>query len=217
MKTKKKAALDATAESSDSPTVMKGPPEGLLDLELTARTLRGDRGATMSFVDRMLCIPRFLGKLDERRQHRLGDDRRRDLAQEVTLRVWRDRKAFTGQSKLETWMYSYVHNAYREMVRDEASYGGRREDFSDHPDALSVEDRTLEHVAQRIDSDLVREIAATLPQTHRSVVEMKLTAGLSFSEIARAIGSSPNTIKARYYRALRSIKAHLDAPPATQR
>ena len=215
MRTKKKVTSGATAELSDAPTGWKDPSQGQIDLELTVRSLQGDRDATSSFVDRMLCIPRFLGKLDELRQRRLGQDERRDLTQEITMRVWRDRAAFTGKSRLETWMYSYVRNAYLESAREEATYKGRREDLGDHPHALGVEDRTLERVASRLDADLVRTIAADLPEAQQQVLEMKLMDGLSFSEIAGAVGSNQNTIKARYYRSLRSIKSHLDAPSSS--
>lgn len=214
MKTTKKPASPTTDGRADAPTRVKDAPQRRFDLELTARSLRGDPGAKAAFARSMLCIPRFLGKLDELRHRRLSDDQRRDLAQEIMMRVWRDRAAFTGRSKLDTWMYSYVRNAYRESVRNVGSYATRREDLGDDTSVMSVEDRTIDEVGLRLDGDLVREEAAKLPEEQRVVLEMKLGLDLSFSEIARDLGSNTSTVKTRYYRALSEVRKRVTGGPA---
>lgn len=62
---------------------------------------------------------------------------------------------------------------------------------------------------QKETAEIVREALQSLPEAQREVVTLKLWGGLTFAEIAEALGESINTISGRYRYALQALQKRL--------
>jgi len=149
--------------------------------------------------------------------HLLGDQQEAmDLSQEVFLRVFRTLAQFRGQSTLRTWIYRIVVNQASNRQR----WWRRR--FRSHQVALEehvanhgelVESRHYampDRVLQQIETaDRVREALAGLPFDQRAAIVLREIDGLSYEEIAEALGVAVGTVKSRLARARLSLRAAL--------
>ncbi|MEM6672014.1 MAG: RNA polymerase sigma factor [Planctomycetota bacterium] len=178
------------------------------------QTLTGDRTAGHAFVDRMVCIPRFLRRLDRRYGSPLGDDVLSDLSQEVAARVWRDRSRFAGKSRLESWVFGYARRVYLEGLgswKDQSGLHVALDEGSDqHVDPGA---RVADAVAVELDAQAILELVDELPARDAEVIREKLVEGAPFSAIARGRGEDINAVKTRYYRALDRIRSRLHDDP----
>ena len=150
-----------------------------------------------------------------------------DLTQEVFLKVWQALPGFQGDSAFSTWLYRLTSNACIDFLRREKRRRG----------TLSLDDQELDLSAQLSDPapapqqaleqrELQRALEAGLAQLsdeHRQVLVLRELNGLSYEEIAQALGLSPGTVKSRIARARLSLAKFLrksgnfsDAPSSIQ-
>jgi RNA polymerase sigma factor (sigma-70 family) len=126
-----------------------------------------------------------------------------DLTQEVFLRVLRFRHSYRGEASFRTWLYRITYNVcmnYRRRVRatpevraDAALYHGASEPPRD----------------SEIDATVEAGLAALSPQ-ERTVLVLSRYEGLTYTEIAAVLGSTPGAIRVRAHRALRALRARLE-------
>src|SRR6266850_2957358 len=122
----------------------------------------------------------------------------KDIAQEVFLKLFSSLKSFRGNANFSTWLYRVVVNACMDEHRRRRRY-------------LSLEDSVpQEKVASRQSQErdacknqLAREvgiaIAALSPKLRLPIV-LRYVEGLSYEEIARALGCSAGTVASRLNR-----------------
>jgi RNA polymerase sigma-70 factor (ECF subfamily) len=164
-------------------------------------------------------------KLVERHQRRafvvaLGlvrdENDARDLVQEAFLRVHRGLDAFEGGSSFFTWLYRIVTNLAIDLLRKPS----RREAEPLDPDR--ADDGAEQPFVSRIDGadplDVVRRgeirgriesALAALPPYHRGVILMREVEGMSYEEMAEAMGVSKGTIMSRLFHARRKLQRAL--------
>lgn len=128
-----------------------------------------------------------------------------DLVQQTFLHLHRSRLDFEPGRKLKPWIFTIALNLKREHYRRSKR---RRE--------TSLED---ERVAEPYEaprgqerSDASRETARallTLPAEYREVIELHWFAGLSFPEVAEAVGSTVAAVKVRAHRGYVALRARL--------
>ncbi|MFO0549246.1 MAG: sigma-70 family RNA polymerase sigma factor [Polyangiaceae bacterium] len=158
----------------------------------------------------------------------------REIVQEAFLRVYKGLATFEGGSSFFTWLYRIVTNLSIDLMRKP----GRRAAELDETRNVSEESAESDlALVSRIDGadpvDVVRrkEIATrihaaldSLPSYHRAVILMREVEGLSYEEMAEAMGVSKGTIMSRLFharqkmqKALADVYAELDgAKPAEQ-
>jgi RNA polymerase sigma-70 factor (ECF subfamily) len=140
----------------------------------------------------------------------------RELVQEAFLRVYRGISSFQGGSSFFTWLYRIVTNLAIDLMRKP----GRR-------DAELLDNHTVDEDADfplvsRIDGadpiDVMRrrEIAQriqvaldALPPYHRGVILMREVEGMSYEEMAQAMGVSKGTIMSRLFHARQKLQRAL--------
>ncbi len=150
----------------------------------------------------------------------------REVVQEAFLRVHRGLDSFHGGSAFFTWLYRIVTNLSIDLMRKP----GRREAELDESREIDEADIPL---LSRIDGadplDVLRrgeirnklEAALdALPAYHRGVIVMREVEGMSYEEMAEAMGVSKGTIMSRLFharqklqRALADCYAEQVAPP----
>jgi RNA polymerase sigma-70 factor (ECF subfamily) len=188
------------------------------DLNLLRRTLEADAAAEEEFVQRMVCIPRFLQRFDARMGQPFDSHQIDDLSQEVAARVWRDRERFAGGSRLESWVFGYARHVFLEALGTERVRAGRDGSLEsvslEQPDDATPIDTA---VAMQLDAQIVLDQVDALPERERVLIRMKLFHGATFTEIARRTGEDVSALKTRYYRAIQRVREKLNVDAAVSR
>jgi RNA polymerase sigma-70 factor (ECF subfamily) len=164
-------------------------------------------------------------KLVERHQRRAfaiavglvrDEDDAREVVQEAFLRVHKGLASFEGGSSFFTWLYRIVSNLAIDAMRKPS----RRE--SEALDPELVDDTAVQPLLARLEGadpmDVVRrgeirrriETALDeLPPYHRGVILMRELEGMSYEEMAEAMGVSKGTIMSRLFHARKKLQRAL--------
>lgn len=129
-----------------------------------------------------------------------------DLTQEVFVRIGR---RFEAIHDVENWRSYLLRVAYRAAVD-----AGRRREVRTRKEGEAERERAFcTYPEADPDRELFRkaleEALGELPDEQRAVVWMKLWGGLTFSEIAEAVGISENTAASRYRYAIDKLRGPL--------
>lgn len=145
----------------------------------------------------------------------------RELVQDAFLRVYKNLGNFQGQSSFFTWLYRIITNLSIDLIRKPGRQVAELTDSSGRRDAEETQEVDFPFLS-RIDgadpSDVVRrgEIAVrlksaldALPEYHRGVIVMREVEGLSYEEMAQAMGVSKGTIMSRLFHARQKLQRAL--------
>lgn len=129
-----------------------------------------------------------------------------DIAQEVFLKLLSSIQEFRGDNGFEAWLYRVVVNCCLDRQRR-----GRMLMFvEDFFDSLCGSDSTvLQDLMREEMQHQVQSAVAKLSPEHRMVVVLRYTEGLSYDEIAEALGCSPGTVASRLNRAHKILERRL--------
>lgn len=185
--------------------------EARYDHGLIERAKRGDAAAFRELVDRHQRRALSLAMALVR-----DEQDAREIVQEAFLRVHRGLSRFHGTSSFFTWLYRIVTNLSIDLMRKPS----RRE--TELGECLEQCDDTDIPFLSRIDGadpfDVVRrqEIAERiqrelddLPPYHRGVIVMREVHGMSYEEMAEAMGVSKGTIMSRLFHARQKLQRAL--------
>lgn len=216
---------DRAAARAPVPPPVNSPPPGASnkearrreaeeDRELIVRAQGGDKGAFRLLVERhqRRAFSIALGLVRDEQDAR-------EIVQEAFLRVHKGLATFEHGSSFFTWLYRIVTNLAIDLVRKP----GRRDAELAEDRALSDDDAAGElALVSRIDGsdpiDVVRrrEIAdrihaalEALPPYHRGVILMREVEGMSYEEMAEAMGVSKGTIMSRLFHARQKLQRAL--------
>ncbi|QOJ30560.1 MAG: sigma-70 family RNA polymerase sigma factor [Ignavibacteriales bacterium] len=129
-----------------------------------------------------------------------------DITQEVFISVYRHLKEFRYESRFTTWLYRITVNKCRDSIR-RAKIRSIFSPFSDDEDpTLSVSHDDNSDVSQ-----IVRNAVSKLPEKLRIPLVLKDFEGLSYQEIAEALGGvEMGTVKSRIFRARETLRKSLE-------
>ncbi len=143
----------------------------------------------------------------------------REIVQEAFLRAFRNLATFQGSSSFFTWLYRIITNLSIDLMRKP---GRQTADFDETrlpaEDAGEVDYPMLGRYEGADPAAVVRrtEIAArlqaaldALPSYHRAVIVMREIEGLSYEDMARALGVSKGTIMSRLFHARQKLQRAL--------
>ena len=179
--------------------------------------------------------PTAFSELVELYQHRLitvmhhlvGNlDEAEDLAQEVFLRVYRNRKKYHPRAKFCTWLFTIANNLALNTlrrkkrkpvvplnVRDSGPLGPR-----------PAEQLVQAHNAQPNERMQQKELAAIVQQALEGLNERQRVAvvlnkfeDMAYAEIAEVMGRSEGAVKLLTFRALTALRHRLGAPLPAER
>ncbi|QAU25063.1 RNA polymerase sigma factor RpoE [Dyella sp. M7H15-1] len=184
--------------------------ENELDSALVERVQNGDRRAFDLLVRKYQ--HKVIG-LISRYVHNYAECE--DVAQEAFVRAWRAIGSFRGESAFYTWMYKIAVNT----AKNHLVAMGRRPPMDD----IAIEDAVFVPGADRMqegatpERELMRhEIEQTvfatvqaLPEELRTAITLREVEGLSYEEIAEAMGCPIGTVRSRIFRAREAIDEKL--------
>jgi len=143
----------------------------------------------------------------------------RELVQDAFLRVYRGLNSFQGGSSFFTWLYRIITNLSIDLIRkpgrqladiDETRFESDESQEAEFPLLSRVDGSDPVDVVRR------REIAGrlqaaldALPPYHRGVIVMREIEGLSYEEMATAMGVSKGTIMSRLFHARQKLQRAL--------
>lgn len=143
-----------------------------------------------------------------------------DAAQEVFLKAYRGLKSFRGASRFSTWLYAIASNhcvnhaqALGRRPRPRGGGGGGSPGGDDPPDPVDrLPDGAprADALLEQADRDRIvhRELQHLTPE-HRAVLVLRDIQGLTYEEIAQALGLELGTVRSRLHRARMEMKALL--------
>ena len=136
-----------------------------------------------------------------------------DLMQEVFLGVYRNLHRFRGDAKFSSWIFRIAHNKAidinrrkRFMTISSAQAGDQGEDdlLDKIPGRSSLEAEEILNDYQT--NKIIVTMLSELPISQRLIVELKIFQSQTFDDIAGIQGVSVNTVKTRFYSALKKLK-----------
>jgi len=143
----------------------------------------------------------------------------RDLVQEAFLRVHKSLATFQGGSSFFTWLYRIITNLSIDLMRKPGRQATELDlERADIDDSLEADFPLVARIDGAEPADVVRrkEIAArvqsaldALPSYHRGVIVMREIEGLSYEEMAEAMGVSKGTIMSRLFHARQKLQRAL--------
>jgi RNA polymerase sigma-70 factor, ECF subfamily len=142
-----------------------------------------------------------------------------EVVQEAFLRVYRGLATFQGGSSFFTWLYRIVTN----LAIDQLRRPGRQNDELDESRGpLDESDEGSFPLLSRVDGadpldamhraelgGAIKAALDALPPYHRGVIIMREVEGLSYEEMAQAMGVSKGTIMSRLFHARQKLQRAL--------
>ena len=136
-----------------------------------------------------------------------------DVAQETFLRVYRGKDRYDATRPFRPWLFSIAVRLASNRLRDQKRHPrvaleGEQDEDGDRQ-ALDLSDTSpLPHaeLERRHLAERVKEALKVLPETQRTAVLLARFEGLSYAEIAEAMGTSVTAVKLLLFRARQTLK-----------
>ena len=138
-----------------------------------------------------------------------------DMSQEAFIKAYNSLTSFRGDSKFSVWLYRIVSNVCLDYLRSRGrrqtvSLSTENDDGEDVEIDIADETQSPERLLdRRLTRDAVRRGLAALPPEHRQILLLREIQGLSYDEIADALGIEAGTVKSRIFRARKKLCAFL--------
>ena len=174
------------------------------DQDLVARC-RADRSAWHgSFRD---LYQRHAGRAYRFLTAMVGDERAKDCLQETCLRVYRQLDRYDPARPFAPWLLGVARNVALDALRRESR---RPAEPLPAEERVPADDEAAEQVAERREvGELIHTAVEKLPANEREVFLLKQVEGLTFAQVADAVGCSLRTAKYRMRAAVDALAADL--------
>ena len=180
------------------------------DRELVERVQKGEKGA----FD--ILVLKYQHKIVRQISRYVRDfSEAQDVAQEVFLKAYRALPGFRGESAFYTWLYRIADNTAKNyLVAQKRRPPGSGADLGDAEqqamDSALVVIATPEHLLLRDEIEkTVFDTIEQLPEDLRTAITLRELEGLSYEEIAQAMGCPVGTVRSRIFRAREAIDSKL--------
>ncbi|HWU75515.1 MAG TPA: RNA polymerase sigma factor RpoE [Rhodanobacter sp.] len=138
-----------------------------------------------------------------------------DIAQESFIRAWRAIGSFRGDSAFYTWLYKIAVNTAKNHLVAMGRRPPSGDIDADDAEFLAVGERMhdgatpeRELMRQEIEQSVFSTVQA-LPEELRTAITLREVDGLSYDEIAEAMGCPIGTVRSRIFRAREAIDEKL--------
>ena len=171
------------------------------DQELIARWKAGDERAATELVERHAsALARFAVSSGERNDVD-------ELVQDTFVRAFNSLDGFRGDSSFRTWLFTIQ----RRLLLDRRRSEKRRRDKDElQEDDASTEYDALDSVVADETQKRLQAAVKRLSPTQREVFSLRIAEGMSYKEIAEAVGTTEGAARVHYHNAMRAVKEFLD-------
>lgn len=183
-------------------------PNNGADKNLVDRVLSGDKQAFAVIIHRTeALVAQMVFKMIPR------DEDRKDLVQDIYLKVYKNLSGFRYQAKLSTWIGQITYNTCISYLRSKQlllpGYGNPDdgdETFIAEPIAAEKADSAL---FQKQRSGLVQDALDRLSPIHRTLITLYHQEEMSYQEISVITALPEGTVKSYLFRARKALKENL--------
>ena len=171
------------------------------DLELIARWKAGDQAAATKLVERhSSALARFAVSSGAKSDVE-------ELVQDTFVRAFNSLDGFRGESSFRTWLFTIE----RRLLLDRMRADRRRRDKVEiqEADAITEFDALDGLVADEMAGKLQHAVRRLSP-TQRQVFTLRVAEGMSYKDIAEAVGTTEGAARVHYHNAMRSVKEFLE-------
>lgn len=147
-------------------------------------------------------------------------DQAEDLAQEVFMRVYRARQSYVPGAKFSTWLFTIAHNVASNAIRKQSR---RREINLTNSPSGQISVRPLDRmakarsgmmptrqVARKEIAVIVQQAIETLNERQKMALLLSKFEGMSYIEIAEAMGLTTQAVKSLLSRARNNLRELLE-------
>lgn len=185
-------------ESSRELNTGQGGPS---DAELIQRWKGGDQRAATTLVERHSpALARFAVSCGAREDID-------ELVQDTFVRAFNSLDGFRGESTFRTWLLTIERRLLLDRRRSEKRRPDRVE--IQEGDAATSFD-ALDGVVADESRKRLGEAVTRLSPTQRQVFSLRVAEGLSYKEIADAVGTTEGAARVHYHNAMKAVKEFLD-------
>ena len=174
------------------------------DAALARAARLGDVEAFAAIVDRHGPVMRRYARFI------LGDDDdASDATQDALVSAWRGLDSFRGDSALRTWLFTLVSRRAADLQRRRRPLPVSDEDLEQHLE--SVSDPAL---GGALEDELVVALQSALPELpwhQRACWLLREIEGLSYDEIATALGITPDRVRGYLHRGREALARRMEA------
>lgn len=186
---------------TDAVVSAPGQADDPTDLDLIARWKAGDQRAATQLVARHAdAVARFAASVGARNDVD-------EIVQDTFVRAFASLDGFRGESPLRTWLFTIARRLLLDRRRSERRRGEQVEVQDAH---VTTDFDPLDTVVAEESERRMREAVARLTPTQKEVFVLRVSEGLSYREIADAVGSTEGAARVHYHNAMRAIKEFLD-------
>jgi len=184
----------------------------LTDQELVRKSLHGDRHAFASVIKNTEgLVAQIVFKMIP------NPEDRKDLAQEVYLRVFRNLEGFRFQSKLSTWVGQISYNCCLNWLeKKKLSFPDPTPGSDEDPlESLSAREQTPskwnpETLAfKKQSSEIIKREIEKLPPLYQTLISLFHQEEMSYEEIGKITSLPEGTLKSYLFRARKMLKENL--------
>ena len=125
-----------------------------------------------------------------------------DVVQETMIRAWKSHGQHSGAGSERSWILSIAHNTAVSMLRRSRDRVTAPSDMPDQFEPIDTE--VAAEGRERLDR--ARAALAGLDELSRAVVVMRDVEGMTYAQIADALGITIPTVKTRLLRARRDLQ-----------
>ena len=138
-----------------------------------------------------------------------------DVTQEAFIKAYRALGNFRGESAFYTWLYRIAINTAKNYLVAQARRPPGTDVDAETAEQLDVGTRLREyntpenHLLQDELAETVAEAMNDLPEDLRTAIMLRELEGMSYDEIAKAMGCPVGTVRSRIFRARAAIDTRL--------
>ncbi|HEU4319875.1 MAG TPA: sigma-70 family RNA polymerase sigma factor [Acidimicrobiia bacterium] len=131
-----------------------------------------------------------------------------DVVQDVFVSFWGAAHRYDPErGSIRTYLLTIAHRRAVDIVRSEESRAAREENTPLTPPPIDLENE----VWLRTQSEQVRDAVAGLRPDEREAISLAYFGGLSYVEVARALGQPEGTVKSRIRNGMKKLSEELGA------
>ncbi|MET0466958.1 MAG: sigma-70 family RNA polymerase sigma factor [Chitinophagaceae bacterium] len=184
-------------------------PHNIPDKHLVDRVLNGDKQAFAVIIQQTeALVAQMVFKMIPRAEDR------KDLVQDIYLKVYRNLSGFRYQSKLSTWIGQITYNACISYLRAKQlllpGYGSADDEAETYVagEAVATEESDS-RIFQKERSALVQQAMEKLSPIHRTLITLYHQEEMSYQEIGTITSLPEGTVKSYLFRARKALKENL--------
>ena len=174
------------------------------DKEITLAWQRGQDGAYQAIYDRHSARVHAVC-----RRILVNPEDAAEASQEAFLRVFQSLGRFNGRYQLGAWITRIATNVCLDHLRARARRGGRdltSLELADLEAPLAHEEGPEAVIVRKSEGYRVRKVLDSLPPMHRAAIALRDFEGLTYEEVANALGITDSQVKALLHRARQRFK-----------